>query len=630
MLRGVKESLTSFDIRVLVRELQALQGAYLDKVYQDGDVFLFRFNLPQGGKPELFVHPGRWLFLGEEFAHPPEPPALAQRLRASIQNAQVQAVRQKGFDRIVMVDLRKETDYALVFEMFGRGNLVLLREGEILHARARGRWRAREIRPGVAYRFPPEGANPADLDRASLGDFLREAQRPLVKVLATNLGLGGLYAEEVCLRADLPKTRRTDTLEPPQVDAVYETLQELLRQAEAPNPALVREGGRAVDAVPFPLRSYEGCELVAFPTLSEALQAFVAETDEEAERVSPEMERIERRIRQQEEVLREGEAEALLAGEAADHLYAHYQEVDRLLRRAQEGTFPEGVDRVRGVVRLTVGDHVVELDYGRDVEANARRFYERKKELADRAGRVREALAESQQELDRVRAAAERAEPPRRVEPRPRRKFWFDAYRWTLSGEGFLILAGRDARSNEKLVRKHLEPGDRYVHAELPGAPSVVVKDGGRAGEATLREACRFALVHSKAWRLGLGGGSAYWVTPEQVSKTAQSGEYLKTGAFVVRGKRNYVHNLELILGVGEVEVEGTHRVVGGDPEAVRARADRYLVLKPGGRGDRGALASFLSATFEVPREEVERTLPAGTFEIVEAQGVNLEGWVPR
>src|SRR5206468_3466056 len=102
-----------------------------------------------------------------------------------------------------------------------------------------------------------------------------------------------------------------------------------------------------------------------------------------------------------------------------------------------------------------------------------------------------------------------------------------------------------DAKTNDSLVRKHLKEGDRYAHADVHGAPSVVVKEGSKAGEATLREACELALVYSKAWPAGLSSGSAFWVLPEQVSKQAESGEFLPRGGSVVRA-----HGIELGLDV--------------------------------------------------------------------------------
>ncbi|MDX1534336.1 MAG: NFACT family protein, partial [Thermoplasmata archaeon] len=395
----------------------------------------------------------------------------------------------------------------------------------------------------------------------------------------------------------------------------------LLAQLGTPEPTVVLKGG-PIDVVPFPLQVYQGYETRRFGTLSEALQHYVTSLapEQEAE-PDPAVARVTRRIHRQERTLTEALEGAEVAEQAAAYLYAHYQDVDRQLALVREGRIREGVDPEGKTVTIRAGRATLDLQYEETVDQNAQRYYEQKRALLERGGRIETALAASRKELHRVEKSARRKERQRPLYPASKR-FWFDAYRWTLSSGKVLILGGRDARSNEKLVRKHLSPGDRYVHADLTGAPSVVVKGGAEADERTLREASRFALVYSKAWRHGLGSGSAFWVTPDQVSKTAESGEFVKRGSFVIRGKRNYVHNLALALGVGEVEVEGNRRIMGGDPDALRALSKRYLVVKPAGPLRRQDLARLLSRAYEVPSAEVERVLPAGTFEVTESSGL--------
>ncbi|MFQ5838117.1 MAG: ribosome rescue protein RqcH [Thermoplasmata archaeon] len=617
----MKEGLTSFDIRVLVGELSQLRGAYLDKVYQADSAFILKFNLPRVGKREVFIQPGKWIFLGGEFEKPREPPPFAQSLRKVLDNALLHGVEQRGFDRILLMEFEKEARYTLVIEMFGRGNLILVRDEEILHALRWGKWRTRKVKRGEAYKFPPEGTNPTTLDFAGFRDVVGNHKGPVVKVLASGLNLGGLYAEEICLRSKVSKNDPVESLEDEQVRALYKELQRLFTQLEEPAPTMIFDEV-PVDVIPFPLRRYEDYKSRRFESLSEALNEYVMTSEEEPPR-NEVLERIERRIRKQEEVLRDLREEVGRVGVAADYLYVHYQEVDKLLRLAREGDLREGVNLEKGVVPLEVNGQEVEIQYDLGVDENARLLYEKKKALVDRIGRVQQALEESRGELRKAQSRGRRevAKPSYK----PSKKFWFDAYRWSLSSGGFLILGGRDARSNEKLVRKHLEPGDRYVHADLPGAPSVLLKKGSEAEERDLKEACRFAVVFSKAWKLGLGSGSAYWVTPEQVSKTAESGEYLRTGSFVIRGKRNYVHNLALALGVGEIDCQGTRRVIAADPDAMEGLSSKYLILKPAGSVDRRTLVRRLSEAFRVPPDEVERLLPSGTFHLGKVKGLRLE-----
>ncbi len=618
----MKEGVTSFDLRVLLGELSELQGAYLDKVYQTDSSFILRLNIPREGKREVFIEPGKWIFLGEGFDKPSEPPAFVQTLRKALGNAVLKEVRQRGFDRILLLEFEKEAQYTLILEMFGKGNLILLREDEIIHVLRPGKWKAREIKRGQPYIFPPEGVNPLQLDLEGFREVLQSRKGAVVRTLASGLNLGGIYAEELCLRAGIQKDVTVGHLGEEQIVAIYEELQGLFDAMKEPAPVVVFEEG-PIDVIPFPLRSYEGLQTKEFERMSAALEEYVKSAREEPPR-DEDVERVERRIRKQEEVLKELNEEVMTAGRVADYLYAHYQEVDKLLRMAREGGLREGVDPESGVLRLAVEDWEEKLEYDLGVDENARHFYEKKKTLLDRMKKVERALEESRRELKRVQSAGKR-EKEVRPSYKPSKKFWFDAYRWSLSRNGFLILGGRDARSNEKLVKKHLEAGDRYIHADLPGASSVILKRGSEAGDVDLEEACRFALVFSKAWQLGLGSSSAYWVTPEQVSKTAESGEYLRTGSFVVRGKRNYIHRLGLELGIGEVEYEGTKRIIASDPGALEAHSEVYVILHPGGRIGHRQLVQRLSDSFRVPPDEIQRLLPSGSFEVVKVKGIALE-----
>ena len=45
----------------------------------------------------------------------------------------------------------------------------------------------------------------------------------------------------------------------------------------------------------------------------------------------------------------------------------------------------------------------------------------------------------------------------------------------------YLVLAGRDQQQNERLVKYHLRAGDLFVHADLHGAATVVIKNSSGA-----------------------------------------------------------------------------------------------------------------------------------------------------
>ena len=126
-----------------------------------------------------------------------------------------------------------------------------------------------------------------------------------------------------------------------------------------------------------------------------------------------------------------------------------------------------------------------------------------------------------------------------------RKPLWFEKFRYFISSENFLVIAGRDAQQNEMLVKRYLEDhaGDVYMHADVHGAASVVIK--GRRGTTlppplTLQEAAVFCVACSAAWNDKIPV-DAFWVLPSQVSKSAPSGTSLATGSFVVRGRKNMI-----------------------------------------------------------------------------------------
>lgn len=123
----------------------------------------------------------------------------------------------------------------------------------------------------------------------------------------------------------------------------------------------------------------------------------------------------------------------------------------------------------------------------------------------------------------------------------------------------------------------------------MHGATTAVIKNptGLPVPPKTLNEAGQFAVCFSAAWDSKVIT-AAYWVTPDQVSKTAPSGEYLTVGSFMIRGKKNFLPPSDLIMGFGfvfkleESSVEahkGERRVRTGLEDAASTVGDAASVV---------------------------------------------------
>jgi len=630
----MKEAVSSFDLIAIVAEMQSLVGGHVDKIYQSGDDFYLKVNLAGGGKQEVYLRPGKWICLQEAREKPETPPPFAQALRRYLSNPTITAIMQRGFDRVVVFNLETERKYMLVVELFGGGNLVLVEGGKTILCQRAQILRNRQIKPGQVYDFPPPGLNPLDIDRGEFHAKLKAGKGAVSRVLASEFNLGGLYAEELCLLAGVDKKSKASILTEDQLDGLFTALNNIVVAAtEDRRPALVLQDGKAVDAVPFDLRVYADAERTPCATCSEAVSKYLdaaktAEPKKETEPGEDVAGRYQRRIQQQEDSIKALRDEQKQYEFLAFFLFEHFQDFEELLRTVREGRQPKNVriksiDHEKHTITVMIGEEdSIELDYRRDVNENTQLLYQKRRKAQDQASKVEAALSETRNEMARAVKKAEKAAAHPKI--KPTRQYWFEAYRWFVSSEGFLVIGGKDARSNESLVRKHLKGGDRYAHADVHGAPSIVIKDGARAGEQTLREACEFALLHSKAWSSKLASGSAYWVTPEQVSKTPESGEHVPKGAFIIRGKRNYYKDLRIRVAVGEVEYEGHRKAMAGPSSAVTARSRRYAVLEPGGIS-KEKLTGRLARILEVPVEEVTRILPPGPFSVRETVGIELQ-----
>lgn len=246
----------------------------------------------------------------------------------------------------------------------------------------------------------------------------------------------------------------------------------------------------------------------------------------------------------------------------------------------------------------SMGRVKVVIDLGLSAYGNAKKYYSRKKQASHKQQRIVESSQKAYKSAEKkMKQTFEEANKIHNIQ-KARKTFWFEKFVWFVSSENYLVIGGRDAQQNEILVKKYLTESDVYVHADLHGATSCIIKNHGKSEipPKTLNEAGTMAICHSAAWDAKVVT-SAWWVRSSQVSKTAPSGEYLTTGSFLIRGKKNYLPPSNLVYGFGIVfKVDETcvhkhqdeRRVVSidaaqiGDSESLGGQQETELVIESG------------------------------------------------
>ncbi|CAN8074278.1 unnamed protein product [Agarophyton chilense] len=208
----------------------------------------------------------------------------------------------------------------------------------------------------------------------------------------------------------------------------------------------------------------------------------------------------------------------------------------------------------------TLKNMVVPVDLGLGAHANARRHYEQQKTATAKMQKAVEVTDQTVKAASKKAATeAQKLEQEAVVASIKARRvpLWLEKFYWFISSENFLVVAGRDPQQNELLVKRYMGPADVYVNADVDGASSVIVKNYKQAEagsydeipQLTLEQAGTFAMCRSSAWD-GKFITSAWWVRASQVSKSTPSGEYLPSGSFFIRGKKNFLNPNQLIMGI--------------------------------------------------------------------------------
>ncbi|KAM0705221.1 hypothetical protein Q7P35_008010 [Cladosporium inversicolor] len=199
----------------------------------------------------------------------------------------------------------------------------------------------------------------------------------------------------------------------------------------------------------------------------------------------------------------------------------------------------------------------VDIDLAQSPWANARLYYDQRRTATVKQEKTVQASVKALKSTEqRVMADLKKGLKQEKDVLRPvRKQMWFEKFTYFVSSDGYLVLAGKDVQQTETLYRKYMKKGDAYVHADLPGAASVIIKNNPATPEApippsTLSQAGNLSVCTSNAWD-SKAIMSAWWVLSENVSKIAPTGEYLAAGSFNIKAKKNYLPPAQLLLGFG-------------------------------------------------------------------------------
>lgn len=646
--------LTGLELRAIIQELNKLVGSHLNKIHQpNSKTLLLGFRKKGGDKFTVKVDSGVGVFLSSHDYKTGEiPPSFCMFLRKHLMNASLLGIQQKGVERVVEFRLSsKEGEKSLICELFSQGNFILTdKDYIILNLAVNKSVKDRTLKKGQKYAYPPERFNALELTQTALLSALKKwGDHKVVQMIASGIGLGGVYAEEVCLRTGIKKDTPCSKLSEADGKKLFTGIQKLLGEIDKSSIGYIYfKDGSPHDISPISLKSLSDFDVKKVASFNEAVDVLFASAEgarikkEKSASYEKKLQSLKQRLEIQKRSLEDYREKWKENQRIADEVYNNYQTISNILDKiggarrvgysweeiqnviAQEKS--AGVREASLILQvLPHEDKVIvnvaggmKLDLKKNVSQNASKYYDAAKASRVKIAGAERIVAKTEQEIEKL--TIEKRKITSEIEkalPKPvevKKKEWYEKFRWFYTSSGKLAIGGRDAKQNDMIIKRYVEINDLIFHTELPGSPFFILK--GARDKITKSEAEEVAVAtasFSRAWASGQTVTDVYWVKPEQVTKKAQAGEYLTKGAFMVRGKKNFLRSTALQLSIG-VDKQG--RIMSGPLKAVAAHCEKHVSLRQGQEKKSETAKKIARELNSSQLDTIMQSLPGGTFSL--------------
>ena len=353
----MKKQLSSVDLHFLVSELKGLENSRIDKIYQpESNLIVFRFYKTNVGKKLLRINIGQSIFITEEKEDFGETLGFGMFLRKHLDGYFLNSVEQLIPERILKLTFKiKEEKKFFYLEFFGGGNAILCNDNDsISNVLEQHDFRERSVRPKLKYVYPMMNYNVFDLKESDLTVLLKNSKKDsIITCLATEIGLGGLYSEEICLLSGVDKNLSPKDITEKQIQLLLNSIKKVINHKI--DAKVILENENVIDFTPFDFLFYSDkkYEKKSFNDFSSAINYFYSQFREiketEHDHKLKNLQRIVEEQIQTIEDLKKEEIELREKGEMIYHKYTLIKEVlDELNKASKTHSWKEIKEKLKG------------------------------------------------------------------------------------------------------------------------------------------------------------------------------------------------------------------------------------------------------------------------------------------
>jgi predicted ribosome quality control (RQC) complex YloA/Tae2 family protein len=309
--------MTSFEYSYLLNELQSLVGKKINKIYEL-DNNLFRFKI---GKEDLVVELGKRIHLTLFIDNAPEKPSnFTMFLRKRLKGAVIKKIYQHNTDRVIILECENEEKYKLIFEMFAKGNFIVLdNDNKIISPYHREDWKDRILRRNEKYIFPK---NKTFSFKSSIEEIEELLDDKFIIVCLSKLPLGTIYIKQILDNCEIDEKKQGNTL---TKENKIKIVKEIEKTVEKAAPYAHINGDNIEEVSLIKLKQYK-----LFPSLNEILDKYYYTPKEEEEEESKELKKLKNRLNLQIEHLKGLEEQETEFKKMGEKIYEKYSELEKL------------------------------------------------------------------------------------------------------------------------------------------------------------------------------------------------------------------------------------------------------------------------------------------------------------
>jgi len=629
--------LAGIELRYLVDQItREVQDYYVSNIYGiTKDSILFKLHHTE--KPDLYMMISTFgVWLTSVKIDQMEPNRLQKRLRSDLLRLKLKKIEQIGSERIAYFTFEGfGKELVIVGEFFGDGNILLCNnEMKILALQHSIDVRHRKLGVGLEYVPPPTSG--LDIFKITESDFeeLKTSDLTGAKWIGRTLGLPKKYAEGIFEIAKIDSKKVGSDFTSQEIEKIYKTTKEIVTDVISGNhkPVIIRN--EKTEVLPVNL-GRDGENVTKVNSFIEGLDVVFTEDivtkgkSIQSSGSDKKIKELQSQIAEQEKAIETVKEKSNYITKVANSLFEMVSKGILSIEEPKAKEILEGLNakitKEKGISFIVIHDQKIQISTESSLQSIASVLFNEAKRQSGAIKSIEQIKENTKKRLEKLQNRTESEKNSVTVLD-IRKKNWYERYRWFFTSDGLLAIGGRDAASNSAVVRKHLGKNDRVFHGEIHGSPFFILKDADNAPDSSMNEVAHATACFSRAWREGLYGMKTYWVNPDQVKKSAPSGQFLPKGSFTIEGKRNFIGVPSLKLAVGIIPQEDSYVLTCGPPEPIMKSSICYAIIEPHG-SEMVETAKKIRIEFSKIREEIAkniniddfvRVLPSGPSQIKE------------